>query len=531
MGCYVIAIGGTGNKILESIVYAACADAFYTIDEHGGFNPIERLDMLSVDVDAACGNTTRAKRAAEYYEEVRSALASSPYRRKCFHTAVSVDRWSMNLSKRAASVSHMARSHSRDQLLARTLFSSTEAALEYSEGFRGHPDLGVLFFAEMLGSLEETRAAGQPDELNALLDRVDRDIERGETVRLVLCGSIFGGTGASGIPALSKYLHARYADRRDKFIMGSMLMLPYYSVPAANVDETMEIAVNSDEFLDKARTALQYYGMESMVRDSDTDPNGLFDAVYLLGLPPEFFVSTRIYSTGSQSQENDAHMLEWLAARCIARFMRTGFRGEDAHNIDCYYYQWHTPSFTWASFDEEGPLYRSRYGALLKSAAVYLSECHSTLLKRVKRNSRKAARVPYCAAFCHCLWHFSGAERAKLENHLNALQMFFSFYTNWFGQVVDNLPSAKREGDGSCGLADDAALRSLLTIAQDGRNRADCEKLQRAISRLVASTVPDKHDMSFILRSLGGAVCSPRTSAAVLAAFLTALLTCVLEDK
>ena len=28
MGCYVIAIGGTGNKILESIVYAAGADAF-----------------------------------------------------------------------------------------------------------------------------------------------------------------------------------------------------------------------------------------------------------------------------------------------------------------------------------------------------------------------------------------------------------------------------------------------------------------------------------------------------------------------
>ena len=35
MSSYVIAIGGTGNKILESIVYAACADAFYTVDEKG----------------------------------------------------------------------------------------------------------------------------------------------------------------------------------------------------------------------------------------------------------------------------------------------------------------------------------------------------------------------------------------------------------------------------------------------------------------------------------------------------------------
>ena len=35
MGHYVIAVGGTGNKILESIVYAACADAFYTVDDRG----------------------------------------------------------------------------------------------------------------------------------------------------------------------------------------------------------------------------------------------------------------------------------------------------------------------------------------------------------------------------------------------------------------------------------------------------------------------------------------------------------------
>ena len=36
MGRYVIAVGGTGSKVLEAIVYAACADAFscllYTSD-------------------------------------------------------------------------------------------------------------------------------------------------------------------------------------------------------------------------------------------------------------------------------------------------------------------------------------------------------------------------------------------------------------------------------------------------------------------------------------------------------------------
>ncbi|MEG2207277.1 MAG: hypothetical protein RR065_04150, partial [Clostridia bacterium] len=71
MSYYVIAVGGTGNKILESLVYGACADVFYTRDADGSETPIPQLHLLSVDVDAACGNTTRAKRAAEYYERVR----------------------------------------------------------------------------------------------------------------------------------------------------------------------------------------------------------------------------------------------------------------------------------------------------------------------------------------------------------------------------------------------------------------------------------------------------------------------------
>ena len=157
MGCYVIAVGGTGNKVLESMVYAACADAFYTLDSRGRRAPIPALTMLSVDVDAA------------YYEQVRKAFDASPVSHRCFHTRLTLKRWSMNLSRRAASIKQMAQSHDADQLLSRALFSPTEASLEYSEGFRGHPDLGVLFFSDLLGSLGEACEQGLPDELNDLI--------------------------------------------------------------------------------------------------------------------------------------------------------------------------------------------------------------------------------------------------------------------------------------------------------------------------------------------------------------------------
>ena len=522
MGHYVIAVGGTGNKILESIVYAACADAFYTVDEKGVRVPLSRLGLLSVDVDAACGNTTRAKRAAEAYEAVRQSLVRSPWERPCFHTEVALDRWSLNLSRRAASVEQMAQGHSQDQLLARTLFSRTEMELEYSEGFRGHPDLGVLFFADLLGTLDEARAGGQPDELNALIDQMEADIAHGEDVHLILCGSIFGGTGASGIPALSKYLHRRFAGSLSHFIMGAMLMMPYYKVPPAQVDERVEIAVHSEDFLDKARTALQYYGMEGMIRDGETDEHGLFDAVYLLGLPPEQFVSTRIYSTGSQSQENDAHILEWLASRCVAQFMRTGFRGADAHNIDCYYYQWHSAQLSWASFDADSAHYQARYGALLKAAAVFLTECHPTLERWIRYGDRRAARVSYCAAFFHGLRRFNASRRAELEGHVDALAQFLGFFVHWIQQVINSLPPIMQPAS----LADSALLDTLAQSA-DG-DQSGSISIQKGLAQLVHSNVPDRRDMTWVIRSLGSGG-SAREPDLAFASFLTALLSAVYE--
>lgn len=510
MGYYVIAVGGTGNKILESIVYGACADAFYTLDERGGHTPIPRLRMLSVDVDAACGNTTRAKRAGEYYEEVRASLEASPCARRGFHTKLSVDRWSMNLSKRAASVDQMVQNRKRDRLLARTLFSQTEASLEYSEGFRGHPDLGVLFFADLLGSLGKDDAHGQTDELLALIDEMQAEIDHGQTVKLILCGSIFGGTGASGIPALSQYLRRRFSAHADLFVLASILMLPYYKVPASSHNEELEIVVKSSAFLDKARTALQYYGMEGMIRDGENDPSGVFDAIYLLGLPPESFITTKNYSTGSQSQENDAHIMEWLAMRCAARFFRTGFRGEDARNIDCYYYQWHTPTLCWQSFDHEADQYRIGYGALIKAAAVFFSECYPTLRAQVSGEGANADRVGYCAPYFYRVSRYSASQRAGLAKKLDALYHFLAFYANWMIQVVRTLPPTMRqkraaEADAMLAAANYARLTERFVLLEERGELGNANEAETAdLTRLQDEYGRMQEERVRLLARIGG---------------------------
>ena len=545
MGCYLIAVGGTGNKILESAVYAAAADAFYTRDSQGKMKPLEHISLLSVDVDAACGNTTRAKKAAENYHQVWSAFREYPREHRCFHTEISLDQWSMNLSKRAASVEKMAQNHSRDRLLARLLFTPTEAGLEYSEGFRGHPDLGVLFFAELLENLEKARAEGQPDEMNKLLDQVDQDLARGEKVHLMLCGSIFGGTGASGIPALARFLHNRYKDRQEKFLLGAILMLPYYTVPAAQVDEEQEIAVKSSEFLDKARTALQYYGMEGLIRNGPEDPRGLFDAAYLLGLPQEQFVAAGRYSTGSQSQENDAHLLEWLAARCAGAFFRTDFRGENAHRMDCYYYQWHTPTLSWAGMDEEENWYREHYGALLKASVVYFSECLPTLRECFTHNASWTEKVGYVANFFRGARELPAVQRSHLEERFSGLTLFLGDFVRWFTQVVTNLPPMMKSKTRPAGrtippsdLVNAPLLEKLCALSEHfaftptltpGKTEELSLSLQRGLHRLICAQVPDPRDMSRVIRGLNGAEAVAGSTDGAFASFASALLDVVME--
>lgn len=351
----------------------------------------------------------------------------------------------MNLAKRAASISDMTLNHRRDRLLAETLFSRTEAELEYSEGFRGHPDLGVLFFADLMNHLSDLAAQGQPDEMVDMLNRIQRELDAGETVKVMLVGSIFGGTGASGIPGISRYLHGAFSEYASRFILSAVLMLPYYDVPPATVDETLEIVVKSSAFLDKARTALQYYGMEGMIRSGEDDPNGLYDALYLLGLPKEAFVTTRVYSTGSQSQENDAHLLEWLAVRCAAKFYRTGFRGSDAHNIDCYYYQWHSHDVSWECFDDEGPLYHSAFGGLIKASALFFGECYPTLRACIRKDERRLARVAnYWTTYFYDARRLGATQRTQLEKLIDSLYRLMAFYTNWMWQVLRTLPPTLR---------------------------------------------------------------------------------------
>lgn len=487
---YVLAIGGTGNKVLESMVYGAAADAFYCIGGKGEKLPLPGIQMLSIDVDAGCGNTTRAKLACNAYQKVHAFMKALPDHQG-FHTELNLRQWNMSSEARELSIDAQVKNHKADQPLARALFNKTESELEYNEGFRGHPDLGVLFFSDMLERINDPAHKNTQDDFVDTVKSMQRTLELGDDVRVALVGSIFGGTGASGIPIISKYLRDRFASYGERFSMSVTLMLPYYKVPASAANEEMEIVIDSTVFMDKAKTALDYYGAEKMV--SAQGLLSVYNSLYLLGLPKEGLVSTRTYATGSSAQENDAHMMEWLAVRSIAHFFRESCQPNPAQG--CYVYQMHTATFSWESFDTEEKYYRLRYGGLLKAGAVLLAECYPHIIANLEDDRRiRNMDVNYYAAFFGAARRMDSERREALVGEMDAIATFFRFFCRWMIQMLRSLPPTMRtalEGEKRIAAASEhyqelLRQRATLRLLERRKTGQDVPEAERQVGEHTA---------------------------------------------
>ncbi len=64
----------------------------------------------------------------------------------------------------------------------------------------------------------------------SLISQIQGDVGQGSETKILLCGSMFGGTGASGLPTIGKLLtnKLRRLNVRDRVNIGCLFMLPYF---------------------------------------------------------------------------------------------------------------------------------------------------------------------------------------------------------------------------------------------------------------------------------------------------------------
>lgn len=317
---YLIGIGGTGARVVESVLHCCAA----------GFGPSE-LTVFLVDPDEGNGNLSRTKSLVAQYQRARAALAERAGDDvRLFGTQIHTPDpfvWgifsdqNMSLGK-YINYELVAKNSPEMADLMQVLFSREELATPLNEGFRGHPSIGAVVMANTPDDVEPWQS---------FWNEVDASQTPG-SVRVFLVGSIFGGTGAAGVPTFGapnmlKWDHRAAltaADaprdkprdaRQSKIFLGAALVLPYFSVDLTEVPaDRAELFVTPADFPIATKAALQYYD------EKDATGKLAYDQVYLLGdsLPQP----VGGFSPGNKDQENRPHYVEVATALAAFDFFR-----------------------------------------------------------------------------------------------------------------------------------------------------------------------------------------------------------------
>ena len=176
---------------------------------------------------------------------------------------------------------------SEEQNIVDMLYNSINISKSMNVGFKGSPNVGSVVFQDFINS-------GWFQSNFANLTANDK---------VILVGSLFGGTGASGIPAIAKALKAK----SQSIEVAAVALTPYFklSKPDANAADK---EIDSDIFNIKSLAALNYY--------EKSNPG--IDSFYVVG-----DTDSKNYDYDEVNQGNAAHFIEMVAATAVKHFALT----------------------------------------------------------------------------------------------------------------------------------------------------------------------------------------------------------------
>ncbi len=236
----VFAVGGTGAKVAEALIDLLCLGIPLLAQEptagHAAANAADSLTLVRIDPDKAC-------RSASLQEAVSRYRAIG----KTGGDGASRGLWSLKLQDLvtihpldalsgppgvetlAGKLASRPAGHNEAMQILRLFYSEADLATPLDRGFFQKPFIGAAVIASM-GELKVE--AKSP--LVALLQGF-----RGKRLRVFVVGSMYGGTGAAGIPVISKIVRQVADDNhdRDSWRVAGCLLGPYFYPPAPPLRE------------------------------------------------------------------------------------------------------------------------------------------------------------------------------------------------------------------------------------------------------------------------------------------------------
>lgn len=312
---FFIGIGGTGSRVAEALIFLSAA----------GFGP-ERLSIIIVDPDRGNGNLDRTTALIARYGRCRKEVTRLRKEKSdfcLFGTDLKVEDpervvWTVfdkQVARRAEtttlesifSFQNLCEQDRSAADLVELLYTPEELGMILTEGFRGHPSIGAAVMAQP----PESDSAFKPLWESIRADRPANDIG------VFLVGSVFGGTGAAGMPTFASEEVIKKADGAvvaggNKVTLGGALVLPYFSFKVDEGAEKRETTfMTPDKFAQATRAALTYYASEDKLA---------FDELFLVG--DSLGQEVGKFSTGKGDQRNNPHYIEVVTALAALDFFR-----------------------------------------------------------------------------------------------------------------------------------------------------------------------------------------------------------------
>ena len=313
---FVMGIGGTGMRCIESLIHLCAMGMFDDTDIH----------LLALDTDKNNGNFARLKALKEAYVNAKGLDAASRVAQKdTFFSAnikyyeFSPDYQQKSTFKAVFNYGNTYRIHKEETDLADLVLTDKVKDFNLLHGYRAQTHLGSMM---MYHSIIEKAKSQANSELKNFISELIKSTTSGHA-RVFILGSVFGGTGASSIPiipqAISKaaeIISNGTANVLQKSYFGSTLLTAYFCFRSPNATEIDKqgVIATSDKFALNSQVAMMFY-------EDDATVKSVYQKFYMMGTegiqwnPMQRNDAEESETiTGGAKQENDSHYIELLAA-------------------------------------------------------------------------------------------------------------------------------------------------------------------------------------------------------------------------
>lgn len=317
MDNYVIAIGGTGARFLESLIHLCAA----------GLGPNGKIFSIIVDPDNGNGNIKRVCSIFGRYAKCREILSQFIHDEDIpiFKTEViSCDNIG-NISDNSLCVWSPVRGNINNlekhfgysglppeyRELCDLLYTKKERKEVWDKGFKGRANLGAPVMADIENGLNIPPWSTLIDDIKIKL--------QSDICNIFIVGSIFGATGASGFPTVAKILKKESEEESNPWPnlhnlrIGGSLVLPYFYLRVPDKAGEGSLYADPKDFLINTKGALLHYANVWQ----NTSPS---NRVYLIGDQP-IHQEFQEFAAGGMQQENPLTYVDVIAASAFLHFV------------------------------------------------------------------------------------------------------------------------------------------------------------------------------------------------------------------